>query len=132
MRKVLLCLLLSALLLPAADKKGKSKKEPDVTLLDFLARRENGLILIDGVVRVNKVLQPLNGMRVKFELFAPGRRLISQQESVISDELLEEGDEVPFYLQCRDHVRAVHIRVSFRSKKRMYLNLENPGPYGIE
>ncbi len=132
MRKVLVCLLLMATLLPAAGRKGKSHKEPDLTLVDFGARRENGLILIDGVVRVNKVVEPLIGMRAKFELFAPGKRLLSEQESVISQEVLEEGDEVPFYLQCRDHVKAVHIWVSFRSKKRMYLNLENPGPYGIE
>lgn len=132
MRKVLFYLLLTAILLPAADKKGKSKKSPDVTLVEFKASRQERLILIDGLVRVNDVQQPLSRLRAKFELLAPGDQLLSQQETVVAEGELEPGEEMPFYVQCQDHVRAVQVRVSFRSRERMYLHLENPGPYPIE
>jgi hypothetical protein len=135
MRKALIVLLLITALLPAAEKKGKSgKKErpPDATLIDFVAQREDNRLLLDGVVRINEVERPLVGLRIKFQLLASGNQLISQQNAVISEEVLEEGDEVPFYLQCQDHVRAVHVMVEVRGKKRMFLKLENPGPYGIE
>ncbi len=132
MRWLLFWLLLMAILLPAADKRGKSDKPPDVTLVEFKARRQERLILIDGLIRVNDVTQPLSRLRAKFELLAPGDQLLSLQETVVSEEALEPGEEVPFYVQCKDHVRAVHIRVSVRSRERMYLDLENPGPYPIE
>ena len=132
MRKLLICLLLMATLLPAADKKGKSQKPPEVTLLEFKARRVGGNIEIDGVVQINEIEQTLNGLQLRVELLAPGRQLMSKQNLEIAKEVLEEGDEVRFYVACRDHARTVHITVSFRSKNRMYLRLENPGPYAIE
>jgi hypothetical protein len=131
MRNLLICLLLMAILLPAAKKKGKSPKPPEVTLLSFEAKRVGGDIEIDGVVRINAIEKPLRGLRLKLELFAPNKELMSKQNIEISEEVLEEGDEVPFYVGCRDHARTVHLMVEFRSKKRMYLRLENPGPYPL-
>jgi hypothetical protein len=121
-----------ASLLPAADKKGKRQRPPDVTVLEFEARRVDQNIEIDGVVRVNALDQPLIGMRIKLNMFSSGNKLMTEQKAVIAEQLLEEGDEVPFYLACRDHSRAVTIEVELRSKKRMYLRVENPGPYPIE
>ncbi len=121
-----------ASLLPAADKKSKQDKGPDVTLQEFEARRADGNIEIDGVVRINELPESLIGLRIKLSMFSSGEKLMTEQQTVISEELLEEGDEVPFYLACRDHVRAVSIMVELRSKKRMYLKVENPGPYPIE
>jgi hypothetical protein len=132
MRELLVCLLALATLLPAEEKKSKPERPPDVTLLEMSARREKGLILIDGLVRVNAVEKPLIGLQVRFKLLAAGEQLISQQDTVVTKEILEEGDEAPFYVQCRDHARAVEILVEMRGKKRMYLNLENPGPYMVE
>ena len=132
MRNALICLLLMATLLPAAAKKGKSPKPPEVTLLGFEARRVDENIEIDGMVRVNQVEKPLVKLQLKLEFFAPGKQLMSRQNIEIAEELLEEGDEVPFYVACRDMARVVHIMVEFRSKNKMFLRLENPGPYAIE
>ncbi len=131
-RNILVCLVLVATLLPAGEKKGKSDKPIEASLLGFVAEREGGLILFDGVVRVGEVEEPLNGLRLKLELLAAGEKLISQQQAVLTEGLLEEGDEVPFYLQCKDHPRAVEVRASVRGSKKMFLNLDSPGPYIIE
>jgi len=131
MRKFLYCLALTALLLPAAGKKSKSDKPPEVTLSDFLVQRENRRLLLDGVVEVNDVQKPLRGLRIKFKLLDADNRMISQKEATISEERLEPGDEVSFALQCADHVRAVGVLVELRGKKRMFLRLDNPGPYEI-
>ena len=132
MRELFACFLTLAILLPAADKKSKPEKPPEVTLLNLSARREKGLILIDGLVRVNAVEQPLNNLRIRFQLRDADEQVISQQDYVLEENELTEGDEAPFYVQCRDHARAVEIQVEMRDKKRMYLLLEHPGPYYIE
>jgi hypothetical protein len=132
MRNLLICLLLMAILLPAADKKGKSEKPPEVTLLSFQARRVDNNIEIDGVVRIDKIEKPLTDLQLKLALFAPNEELMSKQDIVISEEPVEQGDEVPFYVACRDHARTVHLMVELRSKNRMFLRLENPGPYPLE
>ena len=80
----------------------------------------------------NEVEKPLTDLEIKLELFAPNKELMSKQHIVIAEETVEPGDEVPFYVACRGHARTVHIMVEFRSKKRMYLRVENPGPYPLE
>ena len=131
MRVAIPALLLFAILLPAAEKKGKSAKEPDVLVEEIQVKREERLILIDGVVVANRA-KPIRGLRVKFDLLAPGDQLISWQEARVSKDTLEAGDDVTFYLQCADHARAVAIRIDVRTGGNMGLLADNNGPYPIE
>ncbi len=130
--KSLVCLLLLATLLPAADKKSKSEKQPEATVVDFVAQRDRGLILIDGAIRIDRLDEPFEGLKVRFELLASNDKPVSGQDAVISEALIEQDDEIPFSLQCRDEPRAVSVQVIARGKKKMYLTLADPGPYPIE
>ncbi|MCP5116566.1 MAG: hypothetical protein GY953_37535 [bacterium] len=131
MRCFVLGLLLFATLLPAADEKGKSEKEPEVFVEEIEVRREGRRILIDGVVVANRE-KPIRGLKVKFDLLAPGDQLISWQEARVSKDTLEAGDDVTFYLQCADHARAVAIRIDVRTGGNMSLLADNNGPFPIE
>lgn len=118
-------------MLPAADKKSKSGKPPDVEVEEITVVRRQGLFLLDGYVLVNRA-KSFKGLIVQFEFFAPGDKLISKQEIPATKERLEAGDEVEFHAQCVDHVRAVTVRVNCVSGKHMYLSTENTGPFPIE
>ena len=131
MRYRILGLALLATLLPGAEREGKSKKEPDVFVEELAVRREDRRILIDGVIIANRA-EPIPGMKVKFELLAPGKKLISWQQAEVSEDLLEAGDDVTFYVQCADHSRAVAVRLDVRSGKNMYLSADRIGPFVIE
>ena len=131
MRYVLVCFLLLATLLPAAGTKSKSAKLPDVELTAFKAVRDQDRILIDGGATVHRK-EPIPGLRIKIDLLAPGKNLISERRVTLTKELLEPGDDVPFSLACRSQAGAVNIRVHFYSARRNPLTLANPGPYPIE
>ena len=97
----------------------------------FRAYRENGRILLDGNLVVNR-REGIKGMRLKFQVLAPGQKLISQEQTRLTKDQLDTGAEVPFYLQFADQSRAVYIIVDVRDGGNMVLTVDKPGPYPIE
>ena len=131
MRKVFICFLAIVTLLPAAAEKSKPGKQPEVIIKELRIVREEGLILIDSTLVVNRE-NPIRGLVVMFDLLAPGGHLISKQVTTASENDLEYGESVTLYLQCVDHVRAVSVRVLCREDRGPRLRLDKPGPYQIE
>lgn len=141
MRCLLYSTLIAATLVPASGLSAASAlfaasaqvppKEPAVLVDHIKVFRERQRILVDGVVVANRE-QPIKGLRLRLEVLAPNEQLISWQDAQISKDQLEAGDDVAFYLQFPDQARAVSVRVGILDGNRVFLTVDEPGPYWIE
>ena len=129
MRCLIAFLLVLGVVLPALPQ--APPPEPEIMVDHFRAYRENGRILLDGNLVVNR-REGIKGMRLKFQVLAPGQKLISQEQTRLTKDQLDTGAEVPFYLQFADQSRAVYIIVDVRDGGNMVLTVDKPGPYPIE
>jgi hypothetical protein len=111
MRTLLCILLLASVCLPAADKKPKGKKLPDIEVLDLKVRRVEGKVTVDGRVR-NGGEKALSGVIVIFDFLAPGNVPLTTQKTNLDEENLEPGKEATFRAEMVDPVRAVECVLS--------------------
>jgi hypothetical protein len=112
MRRVLLALTVTGVLcLPAADRKPKGRKPPDIEVLEMKVRRMEGKVTLDGRVR-NGGEKTLAGVVLIFDFFAPGKVPITSQKTTVDEENLEPGKEGAFHAEMVDPVRAVECVLS--------------------
>ena len=111
MRRVLLALTVAAVCLPAADKKPKGRKLPDIEVLEMKVRRTEGKVTLDGRVR-NGGEKTLAGVVLIFDFFAPGKVPVTTQKTTVDEENLEPGKEGAFHAEMVDPVRAVECVLS--------------------
>jgi hypothetical protein len=132
MRRTLLVLMAVAVCLPAADKKPKGRKLPDIEVLEMKARRTEGRVTLDGRVR-NGGEKTLAGVVLIFDFLAPGKVPITTQKTTVDEETLEPGREATFRAEMVDPVRAVECVLSsaedgggrdLRLAKAMRANIE--------
>ena len=111
MSRLFVVLLLAAICLPAADKKPKSKKLPDIEVLEMKVRRVEGKVTVDGRVR-NGGEKLLEGVVLIFDFLAPDKVPITTQKTLLDDETLPPGKESGFRGEMVDPVRAVECILS--------------------
>ena len=111
MARFLLVLLLTAMCLPAADKKPKTKKLPDIEVLELKVRRMEGKVTVDGRVR-NGGEKLLEGVVLILDFLAPDKVPITTQKTNLDDENLPPGKESTFRGEMVDPVRAVECVLS--------------------
>ena len=111
MLRILLVLLAGVLSLPAADKKPKGRKPPDLEVLEVKARRTEGRVMLDGRVR-NSGEKTLTGVVLIFDFLAPGKVPITTQKTTVDEENLEPGRDAVFRAEMVDPVRAVECVLS--------------------
>jgi len=111
MRCAFLVLMVAAFCLPAADKKPKGRKLPDLETLELKVRRTEGKVTLDGRVR-NSGEKTLSGVVVIFDFLAPGKVPVTTQKTTVDEETLEPGKEAAFHAEMVDPVRAVECVMS--------------------
>ena len=111
MRYLMGVLLVAAVCLPAADRKPKGKKPPDIEVLELKVRRVEGKVTLDGRVR-NGGEKTLTGVVVIFDFLAPGNVPLTTQKTNLDEEHLEPGKEATFRAEMVDPVRAVECVLS--------------------
>jgi hypothetical protein len=124
-------LLLLASLCFAWQKKGKSPKPPDVSVMEASCRRFEGDVLLDGRVRITAE-KPVVKLKLLFDFLGTDRQLLQTKAAVIDDETLTAGDESEFHLRVADPVRAVLFSIRAEDGSGRELNLTRAGPYPIE
>lgn len=111
MPRFLLTFLLIAVCLPAADKKPKSRKPPEIVVLDLKVRRVEGKVTVDGRVK-NGGEKVLSGVVLVLDFLAPGKVPVTTQKTNLDAENLEPGQEATFRGEMVDPVRAVECVLS--------------------
>ena len=129
-RAVAVCLMLASLSFPQ-DKKRKPPKPPDVLILQIAARRDNGIISIDGRLR-NPSEKPIQGMILLIDFFSSDKVLLTTKKGPVESELVESNGESDFRLEVSDQGRAITIRVNAEDANGRDLRVEKGGPYVIE
>ena len=111
MARFLPVLLLAVVCLPAADRKPRKGKLPDIEVVEMKVRRTEGKVMLDGRVR-NGGEKTLPGVVLIFDFFAPGKVPITTQKNTLDQETLEPGQEAAFHGEMVDPVRAVECVLS--------------------
>ena len=130
MRLAIPSLFALAILLSAADQKGKPKP-PDIELLEARCQRSESRVLVDGLIR-NTSGKPLQKVLLTFRFIAPGRNVVATKNAPIEEEFLEPGAEAEFHMQAPDPGRAVEFDVGATDGGNRDLRLSRTGPFRIE
>ncbi|MBI1788449.1 MAG: hypothetical protein HYR60_12980 [Acidobacteria bacterium] len=131
MRLAVFAVLLLAVTLPAADKKRKAPKPPDIEVLECTAQRASGKVSVDGRVR-NTSVKVIRGLILVFDFMADGRAVITTQKGAVDEEALQPGQEAPFRMELVDPVRAVEVQVNAVDEQARDLRVAKAGPFPIE
>lgn len=131
MRFALPVLFALAILLCAADKKGKQPKGPEIELLDATCHRTEDRVLLDGRIR-NTAERPLTKVQMIFRFMAPGRQVIATKNGPIEEVLIEPGEEAEFHMQVPAPARAVEFDVGAEDGSGRELRFDRTGPFPIE
>ncbi len=129
MRRLLVCLCLSAACLAVAAK--KKPKPPDVEVLEVTGRRSADNIQIDGRVR-NSGEKPIRGMILLFNFLGPDKESLTTQKSPIDEEVLEPGKEASFRVELAAPPRAVQFEMNATDTQDRDFRVANAGPFTIE
>ncbi|MFB3826392.1 MAG: hypothetical protein ACE15B_06465 [Bryobacteraceae bacterium] len=129
MGRILLAVLLAVVCLSGADK--KKKKQPEIRVVETMARRDQQLIALDTRVQ-NTGDQPIQALILLFDFQAAGGAVISTQKTNIEEPVLEPGAEALVRVQLRDHVRAVRYRLQAVDEAGHDIKVLNAGPFVIE
>jgi hypothetical protein len=115
----------------ASSAPQKTKKAPDVQVVETRARREEGKITVDGKVKVTGE-KPLHGLVVVFDFRSPEKEIITTQKTTVDEDTLETGSEGSYHVEMADAARAVTYTVRAFDLHEKELRVENTGPFSIE
>jgi hypothetical protein len=123
--------LLAILCLCSSAQDKKKTKPPDVTVIETKARRDEGLVKLDGSVRVTAD-KPLRGLVVVFDFMSPEHAVISSEKTMLDDASLAKGYEGSYHAETRDPARAVRYKIRAFDTGDKELRVANDGPFTIE
>jgi hypothetical protein len=87
-----------------AAKKKSQTKEPEIVLLDAVAKVEDARVVVDGHVR-NTSDKPIRRLTVIYEVLDSDKKVLTRQKGPIDQETLEPGEEAQFSAQMQYHAR---------------------------
>ena len=119
------------LALGATASPQKSRKPPEVSVLETRARREEGKVLIDVHVRATGE-KPLRGLVVYFDLMSAEGGVVTTQKAVLDTATVASGEERQDQAVTSDPARAVKFKVRASDVGERELRVENEGPFPIE
>jgi hypothetical protein len=129
--RLLCCLLMLGTFLYPQEKKRKSPKPPDLTIVDVKVHRDGDVVSLDGHVK-NTSEKPLAGVVLLIDFFGPNKDPLTTQRGTLENELLEPGQEADFRLEIKAPARAVEVRFNSQDKNTKDLRVENSGPFAID
>ena len=118
------------LLLSVAAVGQKSKKAPEVEVVETHARRDEGKILIDA--RVKALEKPIKGLTIFFDLLSAENGVVQSERTVPEEQAVDPGDERSTHAETSDPARAVRYRVRIVASGERELRVANSGPFPIE
>lgn len=127
MRVALACALVMPWLLAAQER----RRPAELTATEFRARRDGGLIHIDGLL-TNTGGRRAERVILVLEFLAPGRQVVSERESALDEDPIEPGGEAVVTLETPFQARVVEIRLAARDRSGREIKVLRPGPYRIE
>jgi hypothetical protein len=115
-----------------AQKNQKSKKPPEIELVECAVGRQADLIVLDGKVK-NVTDHPIKGLQLLFDFISPEKAVITTKRGALEAEILEAGEEAEFHSQIEPPARATHCQVSFEDSGGKVLRAEGRlGPFPID
>ena len=111
--------------------KGKEQRGPDLIVVKMEVRREQSMIVFDGVVR-NGSDHAFKGITLYFEFLDADDKLISRRSIEVTRLAVEPGEEGVLEAQTGAQARMVSYRLDAEDRDGRYLTLDKPGPYAIE
>lgn len=128
MRRSFLLLMLASLC-AAMQKKGKRPKPLDVRILEASCYRTEDIATIDGKLVVESE-RSLNQLQLLIDFIDSDQKVLSTRRGLVTEELLETGDESEFHMQVAATPRSVYFLIRAESGQRE-LRVENQGPFEI-
>jgi hypothetical protein len=129
MKRVLVLAFLIVLCAFPQKKKPKTKEGsgPDLIVVKMEVRREQSMIVFDGVVR-NGSGHAFKGIVLFFEFLDADDKLISRRSIEVTKLPVEPGEEGVVEAQTNSQARMVSYRLDAEDKDGRYLTLDKPGP----
>jgi len=133
MKRALVLAFLIVLCAFPQKKKPKSKEGsgPDLIVVKMEVRREQSMIVFDGIVR-NGSDHPFKGIVLFFEFLDADDKLISRRSIEVTKLTVQPGEEGVLEAQTNSQARMVSYRLDAEDKDGRYLTLDKPGPFVIE
>ena len=110
---------------------GKAPKPPDVTVLEFSAKRSGEVVEIEASVR-NSGVKPIEEGVVIFSFFSPEHRPLTTQRASLDDRVLAPGESSTIHAQLNDPVRAVTVEVDATDAAGHVFRVASGGPFTID
>jgi hypothetical protein len=120
-----------ALVMPSTGAAQERRRPAELTVNEFHARRDAGLVHIDAVL-ANTGERRAGSVIVVLQFLAPGRQTVSERESPLEEDSIEPGGEVPLSLETPFQPRVVEIRIAAKDRSGREIKVNRPGPYRIE
>ena len=106
MKYVLVLLAVFAFAAPAQ----KSKKAPDVEVLEAKVRRAEEKVRVDGKVRITGE-KPLKGLVLEFAFLSADGEILASERAEVSDEMLKHDDEPVFHAETLNPPGSINCRI---------------------
>lgn len=128
---LLACSLLFASLCVAFQKKGKSPKPPEVTVIEVICKREGGDVQVDGKLKATGE-RPLKQVDLIVDFLGASKQLLESKRGPVDSEELAPGDETEFHLRVADPIKAVLFTLRAEDSDGRELRVDKAGPFTIE
>ncbi|SPE25633.1 conserved exported hypothetical protein [Candidatus Sulfopaludibacter sp. SbA3] len=115
----------------AADQSQKTKKLPDVQVLEAKARRIEDKVSVDGKVRVNSE-KPLRGLVLVFDFLDHDNSILTSEKDQVSEDALASGDTPAFHAETLNPPGSIKFKLRAFDGSEKELRIGNGGPFIIE
>lgn len=113
------------------QKKGKSPKPPEVTILEINVHRVESDVVVDGRLQVGPE-RSLKKLQLLIDFLGSDHQLLQSKRGEVDDGVLQKGEEAEFHLRVTDPTRAVEYTLRAEEGDGRELRVDKAGPYPIE
>ncbi len=111
------------------QKKGKRSRASDVRIIEASCYRTEDIATIDGKLAV-EAERSLNKLQLLIDFIDSDQKVLSTRRGLVTEEMLETGDESEFHMQVAATPRSVYFAIRAESGERE-LRVQNQGPFEI-
>jgi len=123
------CLVLAILVITASAQ--KTKKAPDVQVLEVKCNRSEEKLALDGKLKVTGE-KPLKGLVLEFDFLSASGDVLTTQKMEVADDTMHRDDETPFHCETRNPPGSIRFKIKAYDAAERELRVGNEGPFTIE
>jgi hypothetical protein len=106
------------------------QRRGDVEVTEIESIRQEGEVTFEGYVTVTRS-KPIRGLAMRLHFYDSRAALLVILGETITEDIVEEGDEISFLVGGRDQPRAVSYEVIMLDAQGVELRTTRGGPYPL-